>query len=88
MLPFVGAADGDIEFSERLLSVCLSYYPQGALFLFFAGRVEEIKGNIDDVRNNKNCITIGRKMVSSFICEWQCSSKRNSFLGEGNDNFL
>ncbi|XP_074642894.1 tetratricopeptide repeat protein 39A-like isoform X2 [Tubulanus polymorphus] len=44
----LGTADGDIEFAENMLKVCLRNYPKGALFLFFAGRIEEIKGNIDE----------------------------------------
>ena len=46
-----GTADGDIELSEKILKNCLLYYPRGAMFLFFAGRIEEIKGNIDLVIN-------------------------------------
>lgn len=44
----LGLADGDINLAEELLTPCLELYPKGALFLFFAGRIEEIKGNIDE----------------------------------------
>ena len=50
---FTGTGDGDIDLSEKLLKNCLYQYPKGAMFLFFAGRVEEIKGNIDNVSFQK-----------------------------------
>ena len=44
-----GVADGDIDLADRLLKPCLQQYPKGALFLFYAGRVQEIKGQIEEV---------------------------------------
>ncbi|XP_073499595.1 tetratricopeptide repeat protein 39A isoform X3 [Phyllobates terribilis] len=47
-LSFVlGTGKGNIEEAEKLLEPYLKRYPKGAIFLFFAGRIEEIKGNID-----------------------------------------
>ncbi|XP_075038163.1 tetratricopeptide repeat protein 39A isoform X2 [Mixophyes fleayi] len=47
-LSFVlGTGKGNIEEAESLLQPYLKRYPKGAIFLFFAGRIEEIKGNID-----------------------------------------
>ncbi|TRY56052.1 hypothetical protein DNTS_017902 [Danionella cerebrum] len=40
--------EGDVEEAERLLKPFRLRYPRGAIFLFFAGRAEEIKGNIDE----------------------------------------
>ncbi|XP_046361608.1 tetratricopeptide repeat protein 39B-like isoform X1 [Haliotis rufescens] len=44
----LGLADGDIDYASELLKPCLRNFPKGALFLFFAGRVEEVRGNIDE----------------------------------------
>ncbi|KAJ8305266.1 hypothetical protein KUTeg_015811, partial [Tegillarca granosa] len=44
----LGLADGDIDLASRILEPCLKSFPKGALFLFFAGRIEEIKGNINE----------------------------------------
>ncbi|XP_013413737.2 tetratricopeptide repeat protein 39B isoform X1 [Lingula anatina] len=44
----LGTADGDIPLAETVLTPCLQSYPRGALFLFFAGRIEEIKANLDE----------------------------------------
>ncbi|XP_019961953.1 tetratricopeptide repeat protein 39A isoform X1 [Paralichthys olivaceus] len=40
--------EGEVAEAERLLKPFLRLYPRGAIFLFFAGRTEEIKGNIDE----------------------------------------
>ncbi|KAL3868152.1 hypothetical protein ACJMK2_040986 [Sinanodonta woodiana] len=43
----LGIADGDIDLASRVLHPCLQNYPKGAMFLFFAGRIEEVRGNIE-----------------------------------------
>ncbi|XP_041357152.1 tetratricopeptide repeat protein 39B-like isoform X2 [Gigantopelta aegis] len=43
----LGLADGDIEYASEQLQPCLKQFPQGALFLFFAGRIEEVRGNLE-----------------------------------------
>uniref|UniRef100_A0A2R9AI07 Tetratricopeptide repeat domain 39A n=1 Tax=Pan paniscus TaxID=9597 RepID=A0A2R9AI07_PANPA len=49
-LTFVlGTGNVNIEEAEKLLKPYLNRYPKGAIFLFFAGRIEVIKGNIDAV---------------------------------------
>jgi hypothetical protein len=45
----LGLGDGDIDLATSLLQKCLDRFPKGALFLFFAGRIEEIQGNIEEV---------------------------------------
>ncbi|KAJ8283760.1 hypothetical protein COCON_G00026100 [Conger conger] len=44
----LGTGEGDVTEAERLLKPFRVRYPRGAIFLFFAGRAEEIKGNIDE----------------------------------------
>ncbi|XP_061892832.1 tetratricopeptide repeat protein 39A [Entelurus aequoreus] len=43
----LGTGEGHVVEAERLLKTFRVRYPQGAIFLFFAGRTEEMKGNID-----------------------------------------
>uniref|UniRef100_W5UR19 Tetratricopeptide repeat protein 39A n=1 Tax=Ictalurus punctatus TaxID=7998 RepID=W5UR19_ICTPU len=43
----LGTGEGDVDDAEKLLQPYLKQYPKGSIFLFFAGRIEEIKGNID-----------------------------------------
>ncbi|XP_066586378.1 tetratricopeptide repeat protein 39B-like [Prorops nasuta] len=40
-------ADGDLEWCEKALDTELSYYPNGVWFLFFKGRLELARGNIE-----------------------------------------
>uniref|UniRef100_A0A671XXV8 Zgc:158403 n=1 Tax=Sparus aurata TaxID=8175 RepID=A0A671XXV8_SPAAU len=45
----LGTGEGDVAEAERLLKPFRLRYPRvSAIFLFFAGRTEEIKGNIDE----------------------------------------
>ncbi|KAG8132398.1 hypothetical protein E2320_010251 [Naja naja] len=43
----LGTGKGNAEEAEKLLQPYLAQYPKGAIFLFFAGRIETIRGNID-----------------------------------------
>ncbi|KAG7230779.1 hypothetical protein INR49_019593 [Caranx melampygus] len=47
-----GTGEGDVEDAEKLLQPYLKKYPKGSIFLFFAGRIEEIKGNLDANNND------------------------------------
>ncbi|XP_012666917.1 tetratricopeptide repeat protein 39A [Otolemur garnettii] len=52
-LTFVlGTGNVNIEEAEKLLKPYLNRYPKGAIFLFFAGRIEAIKGNVDTNQEN------------------------------------
>ncbi|XP_059204512.1 tetratricopeptide repeat protein 39A isoform X2 [Centropristis striata] len=44
----LGTGEGEVTEAESLLKPFRLRYPRGAIFLFFAGRTEEIKGNIDE----------------------------------------
>ncbi|KAK7501102.1 hypothetical protein BaRGS_00007587 [Batillaria attramentaria] len=44
----LGLGDGDLDLARELLAPCLQSFPRGALFLFFAGRIEEIQGNVEE----------------------------------------
>ncbi|XP_063080181.1 tetratricopeptide repeat protein 39A [Engraulis encrasicolus] len=44
----LGTGEADVAEAEGLLKPFRLRYPRGAIFLFFAGRAEEIKGNIDE----------------------------------------
>lgn len=43
--------DGDLEMCNEILRSQLQLYPEGVWFLFFKGRLEFMKGNIDDSIN-------------------------------------
>ncbi|XP_030634780.1 tetratricopeptide repeat protein 39A-like [Chanos chanos] len=43
----LGTGEGSLADAEELLKPLQQRYPRSAIFLFFAGRMEQIKGNID-----------------------------------------
>ncbi|XP_067928838.1 tetratricopeptide repeat protein 39B-like [Watersipora subatra] len=43
----LGTGEGDIDACSVIIKPCIEAYPESALFLFFNGRIEQIKGNID-----------------------------------------
>lgn len=40
--------EGDLEFCDKVLNTQLKTYPKGVWFLFFKGRLEFMKGNLED----------------------------------------
>lgn len=73
-LSFVlGTGKGNIEEAEKLLEPYLKRYPKGAIFLFFAGRIEEIKGNIDKAieRFEECCEAQQNWKQFHHMCYWQ-----------------
>ncbi|XP_075143775.1 tetratricopeptide repeat protein 39A isoform X2 [Leptodactylus fuscus] len=73
-LSFVlGTGKGNIEEAEKLLEPYLKRYPKGAIFLFFAGRIEEIKGNIDlAIQRFEECCEAQQNWKQfHHMCYWQ-----------------
>ncbi|OCT85005.1 tetratricopeptide repeat protein 39A isoform X3 [Xenopus laevis] len=69
----LGTGSGNIEEAEKLLEPYLKRYPKGAIFLFFAGRIEEIKGNIDKAisRFEECCESQQNWKQFHHMCYWQ-----------------
>ncbi|XP_059145816.1 tetratricopeptide repeat protein 39B-like isoform X2 [Physella acuta] len=69
----LGSGDGDIELATETLKPCLKDHPQGALFLFFAGRLEEVKGNIDEAVNKFEDSIESQSEWRQFhhLCYWE-----------------
>ncbi|KAG2463493.1 tetratricopeptide repeat protein 39A [Polypterus senegalus] len=73
-LSFVlGTGEGDVDDAERLLQPYLQQYPKGAIFLFFAGRIEEIKGNLDTAiaRFEECCEAQQHWKQFHHMCYWE-----------------
>uniref|UniRef100_T1IHC5 Tetratricopeptide repeat protein 39B n=1 Tax=Strigamia maritima TaxID=126957 RepID=T1IHC5_STRMM len=76
---FIGLGDGDLDYATSVLNSQLELYPKGVLFLFFAGRLEEIKGNMSEA------IVWLRKAVDSqhewrqyhHLCYWELIFRRD-----------
>ncbi|KAK1340000.1 hypothetical protein QTO34_018564 [Cnephaeus nilssonii] len=73
-LTFVlGTGNVNIEEAEKLLKPYLKRYPKGAIFLFFAGRIEAIKGNVDAaVRRFEECCEAQQHWKQfHHMCYWE-----------------
>ncbi|XP_011539351.1 tetratricopeptide repeat protein 39A isoform X2 [Homo sapiens] len=73
-LTFVlGTGNVNIEEAEKLLKPYLNRYPKGAIFLFFAGRIEVIKGNIDAaIRRFEECCEAQQHWKQfHHMCYWE-----------------
>ncbi|RUS82422.1 hypothetical protein EGW08_009810 [Elysia chlorotica] len=69
----LGLADGDIDLATEILQPCLVTHPKGALFLFFAGRLEEVKGHIDEAINKFEDSIESQSEWRQFhhLCYWE-----------------
>ncbi|GFO11311.1 tetratricopeptide repeat protein 39b [Plakobranchus ocellatus] len=69
----LGLADGDIDLATEVLQPCLVDHPKGALFLFFAGRLEEVKGHIDEAINKFEDSIDSQSEWRQFhhLCYWE-----------------
>ncbi|XP_069498317.1 tetratricopeptide repeat protein 39A isoform X2 [Ambystoma mexicanum] len=73
-LSFVlGTGQGNIEEAEELLQPYLKRYPKGAIFLYFSGRIEEIKGNIETAisRFEECCESQQHWKQFHHMCYWE-----------------
>ncbi|XP_066547892.1 tetratricopeptide repeat protein 39A isoform X2 [Amia ocellicauda] len=69
----LGTGEGDVEDAEKLLQPFLKQYPKGAIFLFFAGRIEEIRGNLDAaiVKFEECCEAQQHWKQFHHMCYWE-----------------
>uniref|UniRef100_A0A8C7NG51 Tetratricopeptide repeat domain 39A n=1 Tax=Oncorhynchus mykiss TaxID=8022 RepID=A0A8C7NG51_ONCMY len=69
----LGTGEGDVEDAEKLLQPYLKQYPKGSIFLFFAGRIEVIKGNLDAAieRFEECCEAQQQWKQFHHMCYWE-----------------
>nr|XP_005994203.1 PREDICTED: tetratricopeptide repeat protein 39A-like isoform X1 [Latimeria chalumnae] len=69
----LGVGEKDTTEAEQLLTPLLARYPKGVLFLFFAGRIEEIKGNIEEgiERFEEGCAAQHSWQEFHHMCYWE-----------------
>ncbi|XP_036877723.1 tetratricopeptide repeat protein 39A isoform X4 [Manis javanica] len=80
----LGTGNVNIEEAEKLLKPYLKRYPKGAIFLFFAGRIEAIKGNVDAaVRRFEECCEAQQHWRQfHHMCYWElmwCSTYKGQW---------
>uniref|UniRef100_A0A8D0KI44 Tetratricopeptide repeat domain 39A n=1 Tax=Salvator merianae TaxID=96440 RepID=A0A8D0KI44_SALMN len=69
----LGTGKGNVEEAEKLLKPYLAQYPKGTIFLFFAGRIETIRGNIDGaIRKFEECCEVQQQWKQfHHMCYWE-----------------
>lgn len=69
----LGTGEGDVVDAEKLLQPYLIKYPKGSIFLFFAGRIEEIKGNLDAaIKRFEECCEAQQNWKQfHHMCYWE-----------------
>lgn len=70
---YFGTGDGDIEYVSNLLEKALTIYPHSAFFLLFAGRVAQLKGNLDEALGHfDSCINVQSEWHQLHnVCHWE-----------------
>ncbi|XP_072347128.1 tetratricopeptide repeat protein 39A-like isoform X2 [Scyliorhinus torazame] len=69
----LGTGEEEITDAVSLLQPYLTRYPKGAIFLFFSGRIEEIKGNLDEAirRFEEGCAAQQAWKQFHHMCYWE-----------------
>ncbi|XP_041033310.1 tetratricopeptide repeat protein 39A [Carcharodon carcharias] len=69
----LGTGEEEITDAVVLLQPYLTRYPKGAIFLFFSGRIEEIKGNLDEAigRFEEGCAAQQAWKQFHHMCYWE-----------------
>ncbi|XP_042317244.1 tetratricopeptide repeat protein 39A isoform X1 [Sceloporus undulatus] len=81
----LGTGKGNVDEAEKLLKPYLTRYPKGAIFLFFAGRIEAIRGNIDGAisRFEECCGAQQHWKQFHHMCYWElmwCFTYRRQWM--------
>ncbi|KAM4747420.1 tetratricopeptide repeat protein 39A-like [Rhinophrynus dorsalis] len=69
----LGTGEVSVTEAETLLQPYISRYPKSAIFLFFAGRIEELKGNIDEAVHwfEEGCSAQHSWKQFHHMCYWE-----------------
>ncbi|XP_060711022.1 tetratricopeptide repeat protein 39A [Hemiscyllium ocellatum] len=69
----LGTGEEEVTDAVVLLQPYLIRYPKGAIFLFFSGRIEEIKGNLDEAirRFEEGCAAQQAWKQFHHMCYWE-----------------
>ncbi|XP_029638641.1 tetratricopeptide repeat protein 39A isoform X1 [Octopus sinensis] len=81
----LGLGDGDVDYAAKVLKPCIKTYPKGALFLFFSGRVEVVRANIDEavMKFEESIESQSEWRQFHHLCYWElmwCHCYKNDWL--------
>ncbi|XP_031556159.1 tetratricopeptide repeat protein 39B-like [Actinia tenebrosa] len=70
---YLGIGDGDVEYADEILQPFLKTFPKGAIFLYFAGRIKQVQGRLDEAEERYNYSIKVQSEWKQFhhICYWE-----------------
>ncbi|KXJ18335.1 tetratricopeptide repeat protein 39B [Exaiptasia diaphana] len=80
---YLGIGDGDVEYADEVLQPFIKAFPKGAIFLYFAGRIRQIQGRLDEAEERYMYSIKVQSEWKQFhhICFWElmwcCSFQGN-----------
>lgn len=83
--PILGIQDPDATYTNNILQSCLDKFPEGAIFLYYAGRLEQVQGKIDEAIVKYQLavsVNVDWKQVH-HVCYWElmwCHSLQGKWL--------
>jgi len=80
--PILGIPDPNEEYTKSVLKSCLAKFPEGAIFLYYAGRMEQVQGRFEKaIKKYESAVSVSVdwKQVH-HVCYWELMWC-NSFKG-------
>ncbi|KAK3698174.1 hypothetical protein QZH41_019271, partial [Actinostola sp. cb2023] len=81
---YLGIGDGDVDYADEVLQPFIKAFPKGAIFLYFAGRIRQVQGLLDEAEERYNYSIRVQSEWKQFhhICYWEllwCYSFRGNW---------
>jgi len=70
---YLGNGEGDVMYAEKILQPHLKAFPKGAIFLYYAGRIKQVQGQLDEaiVSFNDSIAVQSEWKQFHHICHWE-----------------
>nr|XP_058963032.1 tetratricopeptide repeat protein 39B-like [Pocillopora verrucosa] len=70
---YLGNGEGDVMYAEKILQPHLKAFPKGAIFLYYAGRIKQVQGKLDEATKSYNDSIAVQSEWKQFhhICYWE-----------------
>ncbi|EDO39024.1 predicted protein, partial [Nematostella vectensis] len=70
---YLGIGDGDVDYAEEIIEPFMRTFPKGAIFLYYAGRIKQVQGKLDEAVERYNYSIQVQSEWKQFhhICYWE-----------------
>ncbi|XP_015755640.1 PREDICTED: tetratricopeptide repeat protein 39B-like [Acropora digitifera] len=70
---YLGNGEGDVIYAEEILQPQLKAFPKGAIFLYYAARIKQVQGKLDEAIEKYNDSISSQSEWKQFhhICYWE-----------------